>query len=62
MYGPNILRAYMLPIGPLMWEHRLIERMIKLMKTEEITVARTKKLDPTFITTATDFLRTYADR
>jgi hemerythrin-like domain-containing protein len=52
----------MLPIGPLMWEHRLIERMIKLIKAEYVTIEKTKKLDLNFIVVTTDFLRTYADR
>src|SRR5208337_4825066 len=59
----------MLPIGPLMIEHRLIERMIALMGRE---LARLKDniavapefafVDPIFIDTAVDFTRTYADR
>ena len=52
----------MLPIGPLMWEHRLIERMIKLMKARLVVMAETEKLDSNFISVTTDFLRTYADR
>jgi hemerythrin-like domain-containing protein len=59
----------MQPIGPLMIEHRLIERMITLMRCE---LTRIKDniavdpefafVDPMFIDTAVDFLRTYADR
>lgn len=52
----------MLPIGPLMWEHRLIERMIKLMKAEILAISETAKLDSNFINVTIDFLRTYADR
>ena len=52
----------MLPIGPLMWEHRLIERMIKLVRAELVVIAETEKLDLNFVALATDFLRTYADR
>ena len=52
----------MLPIGPLMWEHRLIERLIKLMNAELAVIAKTGKLDLSFVAGATDFLRTYADR
>jgi hemerythrin-like domain-containing protein len=59
----------MLPIGPLMIEHRLIERMIALMKQD---LQRLKDnvavdlefafVDPVFIDAAVDFIRTYADR
>ena len=52
----------MLPIGPLMWEHRLIERMITLLKANCVAMAENGKLDISFIVVATDFLRTYADR
>jgi hypothetical protein len=44
----------MLPIGPLMWEHRLIERMIKLMDAEEVAIEKTEKLDPNLIAMAID--------
>jgi hemerythrin-like domain-containing protein len=59
----------MQPIAPLMIEHRLIERMITLMRCE---LERIKDniavdpvfafVDPVFIDTAVDFIRTYADR
>ena len=59
----------MQPIGPLMIEHRLIERLLHLMQQE---FARIKAnidvdpefafVDPVFIDTAVDFIRTYADR
>ncbi|MCL4501825.1 MAG: hemerythrin domain-containing protein [Deltaproteobacteria bacterium] len=59
----------MQPIGPLMIEHRLIERLINLMHREltrmkdNITVDREFAfVDPVFIDTAVDFMRTYADR
>jgi hemerythrin-like domain-containing protein len=52
----------MLPIGPLMIEHRLIERMIKVMKQALHRAEKEKKIAPGFIETATDFIRTYADR
>ncbi len=50
------------PIGPLMVEHRLIERMISVMKREVDRVGRERKPDPVFIDTAVDFIRNYADR
>lgn len=52
----------MMPIGPLMIEHRLIERMIALMGDEAQRIRQTEEVDPTFIDTAVDFIRTYADR
>ena len=52
----------MMPIGPLMIEHRLIERMIDVMKEELFLIEKEKKVDPEFIEMAVDFIRTYADR
>jgi hemerythrin-like domain-containing protein len=52
----------MLPIGPLMIEHRLIERMINVMKQELHRMEAEEKADPLFIETAVDFIRTYADQ
>ena len=52
----------MIPIGPLMREHRLIERMVALMKSEASKIALHGQTDPVFIETAVDFFRTYADR
>ena len=52
----------MKPIGPLMWEHRLIENMLRCVEPETRKIAEQKKVDPLFIDTAVDFIRTYADR
>ena len=52
----------MMPIGPLMKEHRLIEKMISLIGHESSRIADERKVDPVFIDTAVDFIRTYADR
>lgn len=52
----------MLPIGPLMIEHRLIERMIAVMKEQITRFERKKEINSEFIETAVDFIRTYADR
>jgi len=52
----------MKPYGPLMVEHRLIEKMISLMGEELEKIKKTKKLNADFIDTASDFLRTYADK
>jgi hemerythrin-like domain-containing protein len=52
----------MLPIGPLMIEHRLIEKMIKAMEKELHRMETEETADPVFIGTAVDFIRVYADR
>ena len=48
--------------GPLMIEHRLIERMITIMKDVLIQIESSQMVDPVFVDTAVDFIRTYADR
>ena len=50
------------PIGPLMIEHRLIERMVSVMKRKIAEMEEAGEADPTFIDVAVDFIRTYADR
>ncbi len=52
----------MMPIAPLMIEHRLIERMISLVKWHLEQWQSEKKVDPSFIESAVDFIRTYADQ
>jgi hemerythrin-like domain-containing protein len=52
----------MKPRGPLMIEHRLIERMLELIKKEMRWIAEKKEARPLFIDTAADFIRTYADK
>ena len=52
----------MKPIGPLMWEHRLIEKMLAAMLRHIDKVEKTKKVHPLVIDTAVDFIRIYADR
>ncbi|MFX0058348.1 MAG: hemerythrin domain-containing protein [Candidatus Hodarchaeota archaeon] len=52
----------MMPIGPLMKEHRLIEKMILLIKNEIDKMKEYNKANPLFIDIAVDFIRTYADR
>ncbi|MBN1977943.1 MAG: hemerythrin domain-containing protein [Anaerolineae bacterium] len=52
----------MMPIGPLMVEHRLIERMIGLLEERSGEAVRCGEIDPVFIDRAVDFIRTYADR
>ena len=57
-----IYKKNMLPAGPLMKEHRLIERIIKPMEKKIQQMERTKQADIPFIEGIVDFLRTYADR
>ena len=52
----------MMPIGPLMVEHRLIERMIALVDREAKRIRATGKVDTDFVLSAIDFIRLYADR
>ena len=59
----------MLPIGPLMIEHRLIERMIRLIHEEGTRIRDNVAVSPDFafvnakfIDAAVDFMRTYADQ
>ncbi len=50
------------PIGPLMMEHRLIERMIALLKNELQRITSKTEVNSVFINNAVDFMRIYADR
>lgn len=52
----------MQPRGPLMVEHRLIERMIALMKREQERIQTSEQWNPAFVDAAVDFMRVYADR
>lgn len=52
----------MMPAGPLMLEHRWIERMIRIMDEEIQQIKQSRKPDLDFIDIAVDFIRTYADR
>ncbi len=51
-----------MPIGPLMKEHRLIEKMITLINDEIVKMKEYGKANPLFIDIAVDFIRMYADR
>jgi hemerythrin-like domain-containing protein len=48
--------------GPLMVEHRLIERMIVIIQEARGRIESEGEVDPVLIDTAVDFIRTYADR
>jgi len=52
----------MKPIGPLMWEHRLIEKMLVAMMHHMDKAEADKKVNPVIIDVAVDFIRMYADR
>jgi len=49
------------PAGPLMAEHRVIERMLAVLGTQLRMIAETQTADPAVIDTAVDFIITYAD-
>jgi hemerythrin-like domain-containing protein len=51
----------MLPIGPLMIEHRLIERMISIMVRERDRMKTSNKANSSLINTIVDLIKTYAD-
>jgi hemerythrin-like domain-containing protein len=50
------------PAGPLIHEHRVIERAIASLARAVEAVERTRSVDPVFVDTVVDFIRTYADR
>lgn len=52
----------MKPTGQLMIGHRLIERMVALLKKELNKLKNNQQPNPQFILNAVDFFRTYADR
>jgi hemerythrin-like domain-containing protein len=52
----------MKPIGPLMREHRLIERIVPVLNTELKRIDNGEEADVELLTAAVDFFRTYADR
>ena len=52
----------MKPIGPLMREHRLIERMIALLNKEIENINSSNTVNTRFLMVGVDFIRTYADR
>jgi hemerythrin-like domain-containing protein len=48
--------------GPLMIEHRLIERMLSVIKDALAKIESKHKVDPVFVDISVDFIRVYADR
>lgn len=51
----------MKPIAPLMTEHRLIEKMLDLLKKQLVSMEQEEKADTSLLADAADFLQTYAD-
>jgi hemerythrin-like domain-containing protein len=52
----------MKPIGPLMWEHRLIEHMVTIFDHELQNIRQTHQANTEPLLTGIDFFRTYADK
>ncbi|MEW6089140.1 MAG: hemerythrin domain-containing protein [bacterium] len=52
----------MKPRGQLMIEHRLIEKMIEIIKKKSAKIKGKRDINPAFIDTAVDFIRVYADK
>lgn len=48
--------------GPLMIEHRLIERMLSVVRNTLSEIESKHEVDPVFVDSAVDFIRVYADR
>ena len=48
--------------APLMIEHRLIERMLSVIKDVLSKIETKRKVDPVFVDMAVDFIKVYADR
>lgn len=48
--------------GPLMIEHRLIERMLAIIENMLEQADKAGRIDPLFVDKAVDFIRTYADQ
>ncbi len=51
----------MMPVAPLMIEHRVIEKMIKVIGNELARIEASGEVDPGFVDMAVDFIRTYTD-
>lgn len=50
------------PTDELMDEHRVIERMLRILSAASDDLAKGKDVDPTLFTQAVDFLQNFADR
>lgn len=58
----KILKESIMPAGPLMKEHRVIERMVKLMEQNLAKIGKDKESDFGFMEKMIDFMKTYADK
>ncbi len=58
----RFLEVHMKPIGPLMKEHRLIEKMLALMVEQREIITSGHQTDPAAVDLVVDFLKVYADR
>ncbi len=56
------MKKNILPIAPLMIEHRLIERVISLMQKEFDAAKKKQSISSDFIGFAADFMKEYADK
>jgi len=54
-------RNIMMPVAPLMIEHRLIERMIRVIGAQLTQMEETGEVNLGFVEEAVDFIRTYTD-
>ena len=52
----------MKPVGPLMMEHRLIDRMLALLAREHRSIIETENIDYEFLDVSIYFLKTYVDK
>jgi hemerythrin-like domain-containing protein len=52
----------MKPRGPLMTEHRLIEKMLLVVKQKVSEAGKNNHIDGVFVDTMVDFIKVYADR
>ena len=55
-------RPDLLPVGPLMIEHRLIERVVALLERESSRIRDLNRLNLILLNAAIDFFKVYADR
>ncbi|MBM3246638.1 MAG: hemerythrin domain-containing protein [Candidatus Omnitrophica bacterium] len=55
------LRNNILPVGPLMIEHRLIERMVALIEQESAKIREKGQVNIELANAAADFFKVYAD-
>ena len=52
----------MLPVAILMYEHRLIERMLQLIRKEIVIAGEKQRIDMSFLDALVDFIQWYVDR